>query len=103
MMFKNTHLKIFPPELNIKLLQVKFMKKLILKEHPKIICGKHPFNSSDRAKLIVPYFRTNLGTCSLVFKGYNVWNHIPKYTKELSSIKLFIRKYRDLLVEKISD
>ena len=36
----NKYLKILPLELNIKLLQVKFMKKLILKEHPKIICDK---------------------------------------------------------------
>ena len=82
-------MKIFPLELNIKLLQVKFMKKLILKEHPKIICDKYPFSSSDRTKLIVPYFRTNLGTCTSVFKGYKVWIEIPKRIKELSSIKLF--------------
>ena len=36
----NKYLKILPLELNIKLLQVKFMKKLILKKHPKIICDK---------------------------------------------------------------
>ena len=34
------YLKILPLELNIKLLQAKFMKKLILKEHPKIICDR---------------------------------------------------------------
>ena len=54
-------LKILPQELNIKLLQVKFMKKLILKEHPKIICDKYPLNynssinNSDQTKLIVSY------------------------------------------------
>ena len=103
------HLKILPLELNIKLLQAKFMKKLILKEHPKIICDKYPLNynssinNSDQTKLIVPYFRTNLGTCSLAFEGYKVWKEIPKHIKELSYIKSFMKKYRDFLVKKISD
>ena len=71
------YLKVLPLELNIKPLQAKFVKKLILKEHPKIICEKYPLNynssinNSDQTKLIVPYFRTNLGTCSLAFKGYD--------------------------------
>ena len=34
--------KYFPLELNIKLLQDKFMKRLILEEQQKIICGKCP-------------------------------------------------------------
>ena len=103
------YLKILPLELTIKLLQAKFMKNLILEEHPKIICEKYPLNynssinNSDQTKLVVPYIRTNLGTCSLVFKGYMVWNDISKHIKELSSIKLFIKEYRDLLAEKISD
>ena len=103
------YLKILPPELNIKLLQVKFRKKLMLKEHLKIICDKYPLNynssinNSDQTKLLVPYFRTNLDTCSLAFKSYKVWNDIPKHIKELSSIKSFIKKCRDLLAEKISN
>ena len=103
------YLKILPLELNIKLLQAKSMKKLTLKEHLKKICDKCPLNynsssnNSDQTKLLVPYFRTNPGTCSLVFKGYKVWNDILKHNKELSSIKSFIKKYRDLLVKKISD
>ena len=72
------YFKILSLELNTKLLQARFMKKLILKEHPKIIWDKYPlnYNSSvnnfDQTKLIVPYFSTNLGTCSLAFKGYKV-------------------------------
>ena len=58
---------------------------------------------SDQTKLLVSYFRTNPGTFSSVFKGYKVWNDIPKHIKELSSIKSFIKKYRDLLVKKISN
>ena len=93
----------------MKLLQAKFMRKLILKEHQKIICDKYPLNynssinNSDQTKLIVPYFRTNLGTCSLAFEGYKVWKEIPKHMKELSYIKSFMKKYRDFLVKKISD
>ena len=34
--------KYFPLELNVKLLQDKFMKRLILEEQQKIICGKYP-------------------------------------------------------------
>ena len=92
-------MKIVPLELNMKLSQTKFMKKLILEEYPKIICDKYPLNynssinNSDQTKLIVPYFRTNLRTFSLAFKGYKVWNDIPKHSKELCSIKLFVKKY----------
>ena len=97
------YLKILPMELNIKLLQAKFMKKLILKEHTKITCDKYPLNynssinNSDQTTLIVPYFRTNLDTCSLAFKGYKAWNDVPKHIKELSSIKSFIAECMELV------
>ena len=74
------------------------MKKLTLKEHPKIICDYNSdynynlsINNSDQTKLIVHYFRTNPGTCSLAFKSYNVWNDTPKHIKELSSFQLFMK------------
>ena len=63
------YLKRRPLELNIKVLQAKFMKKLIT------ICDKYPLNYNSsvnnfgQTKLLVPYFRTNLGTFSLGFSG----------------------------------
>ena len=35
--------------------------------------GTSSINNSDLKKLIVSYFRTNLGTCSLALKGYKVY------------------------------
>ena len=61
------------------------------------------FQPRENIPVLVCYFRTNLGTYSLAFKGYKVWNDIPKHIKKLSSIKLFLKKYRDLLVEKTPD
>ena len=52
------------------------MKKLILKEYPKIICDKYllnhnsTINNSDQTKLIVPYFRTNYPPLNYSLKKY---------------------------------
>ena len=83
------YLKILPLELNIKLLHTKFMQKSILEEHLKIICDKCPLNynssinNSDQTKLIVPYLKTNLSTCSLAYKGYKVWNNTEKICQRI--------------------
>ena len=47
------YLKVLPLELNIKLLQVKFMKKLILNEQPKIICDKYPLNYNSPTIILI--------------------------------------------------
>ena len=47
------YLKILPLELNVKLLQAKSMKKLILKEHLKIICNKYPLNYNSSSNNLI--------------------------------------------------
>ena len=54
------------------------MKKLILKEYPKIICDKYllnhnsTINNSDQTKLIVPYFRTNYPPLNYLQKNIEI-------------------------------
>ena len=61
------HLNILPLTKNIKLLQGKFMWKLLAKKHPDSITEQFPLhfneainNTNDR-KLIIPYYRTLIG------------------------------------------
>ena len=79
------HLKIVPVSSNNKLLQAKFMKNLILQEHPEVVCDKYPLvysssiNNSDQTKLITPYFRTTAGVSSLACQGYNLERNYKSY------------------------
>ena len=83
------------------------MKNLILKEHPNLMCDKYPLNynsssnNSDQTKLIVSY--CSLGTCSIAFRGYICGMTYQSISKNYPPFKLFIKKYGDLLVEKISN
>ena len=76
----------------IKLMQGKFMLKLINKEHPISIQSKFPLNfnmtinSNDNMKLYMPFCRTNIAKRSLHYQGFKSWNYkIP--TKLKNSIR----------------
>ena len=76
MLFKNRfdnvkqfykHLNILPLTKNIKLLQGKFIWKLLAKKHPDSITEQFPLhfneaiNNTNGEKIIIPYYRTSIG------------------------------------------
>ena len=100
------YLNILPLEYNIKLLRGKFMHKLLSKQQPEIIEEKCPLyfnesiNNSDHTKLILPYYRTSIGTS---FLHYQVWNEITKSVKEIQYMKFFSKKYLEILFEEMTN
>ena len=60
------------------------MQKLLSKQHPEImeekfpLCYNESINNSEHIKLILPYYRTSLGTSSLHYQGCKIWNEITK-------------------------
>ena len=74
---------ILPLASNIKLLQSKFMKKLIDGEQPEPIKMHYPLNYNDsiinskQYRLVAPFYRTKIGTSSLLYQGFKLWNDIP--------------------------
>ena len=82
MLFKNRfdnvkpfykHLNILPLARDIKLLQGKFMGKLLSKKHPESIIEQFPLhfneaiNNTNDENLIIPYYRTSIGKKSLLY------------------------------------
>ena len=89
MLFKNRfdnvkpfykHLNILPLTNNMKLLQGKFMWKLLAKKHPDSIIEQFPLhfneaiNNTNTEKLTITYYRTSIGKKSLLYQGYKIWN-----------------------------
>ena len=85
------------------------MHKLLSKQQPEIIEEKLPlyFNesikNSDHTKLILPYYRTSIGTSSLHCQGCKFWNEITKTVKEIQYMKLFSKKYLEILLEEMTN
>ena len=78
------HLNIVPLHLNINLQQSKFIKKLILCQHPDSIQEYLPItystsiNNTNNTKLILLYYRTSAGVSSLFYQSFRIWNNFPK-------------------------
>ena len=112
-MFKTKHhsvkpyykyLNMNPLEHQIKMLHGKIRWKLINEEHPKSIKDKFSLkkstaiNNHNQNKLIVPFYRTTIGTSSLSSQGIKLWNNeIPEQVKNASSSKCFVKKYQEHL------
>ena len=85
------HFDILPLASNIKLLQSKFMKKLIDGEQPEPIKMHYPLNydhsinNSKQDRLVTPFYRTKIGTSSLHYQGFKLWNDIPFVLKSKKS------------------
>ena len=71
------HLHILPLASNIKLLQSKFMKKLREGEQPEPmkmhypLTYNHSINNSKLDRLVIPFYRTKIGTSSLHYEDLN--------------------------------
>ena len=72
------HFDILPLASNIKLLQSKFMKKLTEGEQPEPtkmhypLNFNHSINNSKEDRLVIPFFRTKIGTSSLHYQGFTL-------------------------------
>ena len=98
------YLNMNPLEHQIKILHGKIRWKLINEEHPKSIKDKFSLkkstaiNNHNQNKLIVPFYRTTIGTSSLSSQGIKLWNNeIPEQVKNASSSKCFVKKYQEHL------
>ena len=60
-------------------------------------------NNSDHTKLILPYYRTSIGTSSLHYQGCKVWNEITKSVKEIQYMKCFSKKYLEILLKEMTN
>ena len=117
MLFKNRfdnlkpfykHLNIICLTKNIKLLQGKFMRKLLAKKHPDSITEHFPLhlneaiNNTNGEKLIIPYYRTSIEKKSLLYQGYKIWNlQIPANIKNKESYNNFAKNYHKYLLDEI--
>ena len=117
MLFKNRfdnvkpfykHLNILPFTKNIKLLQGKFMWKLLAKKHLDSIIEQfslhfnEAINNTNGEKFIMPYYRTSIEKKSLLYQGYKIWNlGIPANIKNKESYNNLAKNYRKYLVDEI--
>ena len=82
------HLNILPLASNIKLLQSKFMKKLIDGEQPEPIKMHYPS--------VIPFYRTKIGTSSLLYQGFKLWNDIP-FVLKTKPYNVFAKEFQKTL------
>ena len=117
MLFKNRfdnvkpfykHLNIIPLTKNIKLLQGKFMWKLLAKNHPNSIIEQfslhfnEAINNTNCERLIIPYYRTSIGKKSLLYQGYKIWNlEISANIKNKESYNNIAKNYHKYLLDEI--
>ena len=97
------YLKILPFKDNIKLLQGKFMWKLVNAVHPNAISEKFPLTYTEtknhQNKLVIPYCHTAISKSSLAYTAYKLWNHkVPINIKSVKTIKAFNKTYRKYLL-----
>ena len=81
-------LDILPLASNIKLLQSKFMKKLIQGEQPEPIKMHYPS--------VIPFYRTKIGTSSLLYQGFKLWNDIP-FVLKTKPYNIFAKEFQKTL------
>ena len=102
-------LNILPLTNNMKLLQGKFMWKLLAKKHPDSIVEQFPslhfneaINNTNGEKLIIHYYRASRGKKSLLYQGYKIWNlEIPANIKYKESYNNFAKTYCKYLLDEI--
>ena len=84
---------------------VKFMKKLILYQHPDSIQEYLPttystsINNTNNTKLILPYCRTSARVSALFYQSFRTWNNVPKNIQECHSLKPFAREYQKYILK----
>ena len=90
------HLDIVPLASNIKLLQSNFMKRLIEGEQPEPIKMHYPLNynhSINNSRLVIPFYRSKIGTSLLHYQGFKLCNDIPFVLKS-KPFKIFAKDFQ---------
>ena len=98
------HLKILPCKDNMKLLQGKFMWKLVNAVHPNSISQKFSLTYSEaiknhQHKLIIPYCDRAISKRSLAYTVYKLFNQeLPIDTRSAKMIKAFNKECRKYIL-----
>ena len=94
------YLKILPFKDNMKLLQGKFMQKLVNAVHPNSISEKSSLTYSEainnhQNKLVIPYCHRAISKRSLAYAAQKPWNQeVPVDIKSVKTIKAINKAYR---------
>ena len=102
------YLNILPFKDNMKLLQGKFMWKLVNAVWPNSISEKFPLTYSEainnhQNKLVMPYCHRALSKRLLAYTAYKLWNQeVPIDFKSVKTIKAFNKTYRKHLLSNIN-
>ena len=92
----------------MKLLQGKFMWKLVNVVHPNSISEKFPLTYSEainnhQNKLVIPCYHRAISKRSLAYTAYKLWNQeVPNDIKSVKTIKAFNKTYRKHLLSNIN-
>ena len=99
------YLNTLPLYLNINLQQSKFLKKLILCQHPDSIeeylsiIYSTSINNTNNTKLILPYYKSSPGYSLLFYQSYRTWNNVPKNVQECHSLKTSAKEYQKYILQ----
>ena len=102
------YLNILPFKDNTRLLQGKFMWKLVNAVWPNSISEKFPLTYSEainnhQNKLVMPYCHRALSKRLLAYTVYKLWNQeVPIDFKSVKTIKAFNKTYRKHLLSNIN-
>lgn len=93
--------QILPFSGNIKLLQGKFIWKLINNWHPSYVKEQFPVAfskaiTSTNCRQTKPYFRTETGKRTLLYQGLKLWKQeIPTLIKNQTKVKNFTKNHQE--------
>ena len=102
------YLKILPFKDDMKLLQGKFMWKLVNALHPNWISEKFPLTYDEATnnyqnKLVIPYCHKAIRKRSRTYTAFKLWNQeVPIDIKSVKTIKAFNKAYRKHLMSNIN-
>ena len=102
------YLKILPLKDNMKLLQGKFMWKLVNAVQPNSISEKCPLTYSEainnhQNKFVIPYCHRAISKRSLIYAANKLWNQeVPIDIKSVKTIKAFNEAHRKYLLNNIN-
>lgn len=64
-------------------------------------CSIHSYNTRSNSDLNVPLAHSNSGQRSIIFRGSQFWNRLPEELKSCTSITMFKKKVKHLLLSRL--
>ena len=58
----------------------------------------HSINNSKQDRLVIPFYQTKIGTSSLLYQGFKLWNDIPFVLKS-KPYKIFAKEFQKSLFD----